>query len=195
MMKREPKAASLSVSNGIRKHAGQRENHAEVTTDTIEIEPAPHREAMPDAPALSIRRIREARDGTPVLLRAIEHSDLEIERDLVDRLSSQSRYMRLMSARKPTEDEMIRWTRIDRRREGAVIATICASGRERLIGVARYALCVERRRNRCRRMRDRDRRCLASARARPCAVVEPDRSCGTVGHETDGRHDVDSDRG
>lgn len=50
--------------------------------------------------------------------------------------------MRLMSVRKPTEDEMIRWTRIDRRREGAVIATITHDGRERLIGVAapRYAM-------------------------------------------------------
>lgn len=108
--------------------------------ETIEIEPAPCREATPDAPALSIRRIWAATDGTPVLLRAIEHSDLEIERDLVDRLSSQSLYMRLMSARKPTEDEMIRWTRIDRRREGAVMATIRTGGRERLIGVARYAM-------------------------------------------------------
>lgn len=108
--------------------------------NTIGIERAPYRETMPDAPALSIRRIWEAKDRTPILLRAVEHSDLEIERDLVDRLSSQSRYMRLMSARKPTDDEMIRWTRIDRRREGAVMATIWAAGRERLIGVARYAM-------------------------------------------------------
>ncbi|UIY59766.1 GNAT family N-acetyltransferase [Burkholderia cepacia] len=41
---------------------------------------------------------------------------------------------------KPTEDEMIRWTRIDRRREGAVIATITHDGRERLIGMARYTM-------------------------------------------------------
>ncbi|MDR0243052.1 MAG: GNAT family N-acetyltransferase [Burkholderia sp.] len=108
--------------------------------DTIEIERASYRETGPDAPALSIRRIWEATDGAPVLLRAIEHGDLEIERELVGRLSSHSRYMRLMSARKPTEDEMIRWTRIDRRREGAVIATITRDGRERLIGVARYAM-------------------------------------------------------
>ncbi|NTX28024.1 GNAT family N-acetyltransferase [Burkholderia pyrrocinia] len=139
-MTRQPKAMSLSVPNGIQPHAGQRENHAEVRMDTTGIEPAPYREAMPDTPALSIRHIWEARGGTPILLRAIEHSDLEIERDLVDRLSSQSRYMRLMSARKPTEDEMVRWTRIDRRREGAVIATIRAGDRERLIGVARYAM-------------------------------------------------------
>ncbi|MDN7589976.1 GNAT family N-acetyltransferase [Burkholderia seminalis] len=93
-----------------------------------------------DAPALGVRRIWGAKDGTPILLRAIEPGDLDIERDLVDRLSSRSRYMRLMSARKPTEDELIRWTCIDRRREGAVIATDWAGGRERLIGVARYAM-------------------------------------------------------
>ncbi|AFQ48122.1 GNAT family N-acetyltransferase [Burkholderia cepacia] len=108
--------------------------------DTIEIDQASCCETGPDAPALSIRRIWEARGGTPVLLRAIEDGDLEIERDLVDRLSSRSCYMRLMSARKPTEDELIRWTRIDRRREGAVIATIWSGGCERLIGVARYAM-------------------------------------------------------
>ncbi|WP_244135661.1 GNAT family N-acetyltransferase [Burkholderia seminalis] len=93
-----------------------------------------------DAPALGVRRIWGAKDGTPILLRAIEPGDLDIERELVDRLSSRSRYMRLMSARKPTEDELIRWTCIDRRREGAVIATDWAGGRERLIGVARYAM-------------------------------------------------------
>lgn len=96
--------------------------------------------ARQDAPAFGVRRVRDARDGTPILLRTIEPDDLDIERELVDRLSSRSRYMRLMSARKPTEDELIRWTRIDRRREGAVIATIRAGGRERLIGVARYAI-------------------------------------------------------
>lgn len=108
--------------------------------DTSGTEPAPAGETAPDTPALSIRHVREARDGTPVLLRAVERSDLDIERDLVNRLSSRSRYMRLMSARKPTEDEMMRWTRIDRSREGAVMATIRADGRERLIGVARYAM-------------------------------------------------------
>nr|WP_208450201.1 GNAT family N-acetyltransferase [Burkholderia cepacia] len=46
-----------------------------------------------------------------------------------------------MSARKPTEDALIRLTHIGRRREGAVIVTIRAGGRERLIGVARYAMC------------------------------------------------------
>ncbi|AXF20715.1 GNAT family N-acetyltransferase [Burkholderia pyrrocinia] len=140
MLERQPKATSLSVSNGIRTHTEQGEYNAEERMDTIGIEPAPYCESMPDGPALSIRRIWEARDGTPVLLRAIEHGDLEIERDLVDRLSSQSRYMRLMSARKPTDDEMVRWTCIDRQREGAVIATIWAGGHERLIGVARYAM-------------------------------------------------------
>lgn len=108
--------------------------------DTMALEQAASVTAGQDAPALGIRRILDAKDGTPILLRAIEHGDLDIERDLVERLSSHSRYMRLMSARKPTEDEMIRWTHIDRRREGAVIATIRAGGHEQLIGVARYAM-------------------------------------------------------
>ncbi|WP_208102222.1 GNAT family N-acetyltransferase [Burkholderia sp. D-99] len=108
--------------------------------DTIELEPAACCKPPPDMPALGIRRTWEASDGTPVSLRAIARSDLKMERELVGRLSSQSRYMRLMSARMPTDDEMIRWTRIDRRREGAVIATVRADWRERLIGVARYAM-------------------------------------------------------
>ncbi|CAB3788396.1 hypothetical protein LMG28688_02680 [Paraburkholderia caffeinitolerans] len=95
---------------------------------------------VPDAPAQSIRHVWEANDGTSVLLRAIECGDLEIERGFVNRLSKQSRYMRLMSGRVPTEGELYRWTHIDRQREGAVIATILADGCEQLIGVARYAM-------------------------------------------------------
>ncbi|WP_157641742.1 GNAT family N-acetyltransferase [Burkholderia ubonensis] len=115
-------------------------NMTELTMDAIEIEQVPNSGSGPDASALGIRRIWEGRNRTPVLLREIEPGDLEIERDLVGRLSSQSCYMRLMSVRKPTEDELIRWTRIDRRREGAVVATVQSDGSERLIGVARYAV-------------------------------------------------------
>ncbi|RQR55742.1 GNAT family N-acetyltransferase [Burkholderia sp. Bp9140] len=98
------------------------------------------RAIVPDVAAESIRRTWEARDGTPMRVREIAPADFEIERALIGRLSSNSLYMRLMSARRPTEDEMVRWTRIDRRREGAVIVTTEADGREQLVGVARYAM-------------------------------------------------------
>jgi acetyltransferase len=82
----------------------------------------------------------EARDGTPVLVRPIEPGDLEREREFVEGLSPRTAYQRLMSARKPSIEELQRWTRIDRSREGAVVATVTLDGRERQVGVARYAM-------------------------------------------------------
>jgi RimJ/RimL family protein N-acetyltransferase len=93
-----------------------------------------------DADAETVRHIWKAKDGTSVLLRAIEPDDFEIERDFVDGLSRSSCYMRLMSARRPTLDEMYRWTHVDRQREGAVIGVVVIDGRKRQIGVARYAM-------------------------------------------------------
>jgi RimJ/RimL family protein N-acetyltransferase len=81
-----------------------------------------------------------ARDGSPVLFRAIEPSDLELEREFVGSLSRHTSYQRLMSGRTPTAAELQRWTDIDREREGAIIATTSIAGRERQVGVARYAM-------------------------------------------------------
>ncbi len=77
-------------------------------------------------------------DGTWVLLRPIEPSDFELERNFVDGLSRSTRHMRLMFERRPSDDEICRWTHIDRQREGALIATISVDEREQQIGVARY---------------------------------------------------------
>jgi acetyltransferase len=84
------------------------------------------------------RRIWVARDGTPVLLRPIEPGDFELERQFVAGLSRNTGYQRLMSARRPTEAELRRWTDIDPELEGAMVATITVDGREQQIGVARY---------------------------------------------------------
>ena len=91
------------------------------------------------APAEGSQHI-EARNGTPVLVRPIEPGDLEREREFVEGLSPRTAYQRLMSARKPSIEELQRWTRIDRSREGAVVATVTLDGRERQVGVARYAM-------------------------------------------------------
>ncbi|KXU91188.1 hypothetical protein CI15_00975 [Paraburkholderia monticola] len=80
-----------------------------------------------------------AGDGTKVLLRPIDPRDFELERDFVRGLSRTTRYLRLLSGRQPSTDEIRRWTEIDRSREGAVIATVRMDGLERQIGVARYA--------------------------------------------------------
>jgi acetyltransferase len=82
----------------------------------------------------------EAMAGPAVRVRAIEPEDLEREREFVAGLSRQTAYQRLMSGRTPTEAELQRWTRIDRSREGALVATVTIDGRERQIGVARYGM-------------------------------------------------------
>ena len=96
--------------------------------------------AIADVHADAIRHVWKAKDGTEVLLRSIEPGDYDIEEAFVNGLSQSTRYKRLMSARQPTSDEIHRWTHIDRRREGAVIAVIVIDGIEREIGVARYAM-------------------------------------------------------
>lgn len=98
------------------------------------------------APAFAIGAIEarqhtaEAKDGTPIHVRPIEPGDFEREREFVEGLSPRTAYQRLMSARKPSIEELQRWTRIDRSREGAVVATVTIDGRERQVGVARYVM-------------------------------------------------------
>lgn len=93
-----------------------------------------------DVEAEAVRHRFETKDGTSVLLRAIQPDDFEIECDFVNGLSRSSVYMRLMSGPRPTPDEMYRWVHIDRQREGAVIGVLLIDGRERQVGVARYAM-------------------------------------------------------
>jgi len=109
----------------------------DTTTTTTEVAHWPLAGTIPlDADA----HTWEARDGTPVLVRPIEPGDFELEREFVDGLSRQTGYQRLMNPRKPSTAELQRWTRIDRAREGALIATVTHDGAERQIGVARYVM-------------------------------------------------------
>ena len=85
----------------------------------------------------------EARNGTPVCVRPIEPGDFELEREFVEGLSARTGYQRLMNPRKPSTAELQRWTRVDRAREGVLIATVSQEGAERQIGVARYTLEAE----------------------------------------------------
>ena len=89
-------------------------------------------------PLAETRRGRwAAKDGTKVLLRLIEPGDNELERDFVNGLSRSTGYLRLMSWRLPSDDEICRWTHIDRQREGTVLATVYAGGIEKQVCVAR----------------------------------------------------------
>ena len=83
------------------------------------------------------------RDGTPVQVRPIRRSDLELERRFVEGLSARTGYLRLLSGRQPTPAELERWTDVDPAREIAIIAVAAVGGEEQQLGVARCALDVE----------------------------------------------------
>ena len=79
-----------------------------------------------------------APNGTPVVIRPIHATDFELEKAFVSGLSTATGYQRLMSARRPSDDELKRFTDIDPEREVALIATVIMDGKERQVGVARY---------------------------------------------------------
>ena len=81
-----------------------------------------------------------ADDGTVITIRPICAADLALEQEFVNGLSAPTGYQRLMSARRPSLEELRRFTEIDYERELALIATTPVESRERQIGVAR---CVK----------------------------------------------------
>lgn len=92
-------------------------------------------------PALYPAHLRErARlaDGTDILLRPIHPDDDALERAFISGLSRDSRYNRLLGARKLTPEEVRQLTRIDYEREMAFVAVSASGGQACLLGVARY---------------------------------------------------------
>src|SRR4051812_25167624 len=79
-----------------------------------------------------------ADDGTVITIRPICAADLGLEQEFVSGLSAATGYQRFMSARRPSLDELRRFTDIDYDRELALIATVSVHGKDREIGVARY---------------------------------------------------------
>ena len=79
-----------------------------------------------------------AADGTLITLRRIEAGDFALEQTFVAGLSAATGYKRLLSARRPSEEEIRRFTEIDYECEFAVIATTVHDGVEQQVGVARY---------------------------------------------------------
>ena len=79
-------------------------------------------------------------DGQNVEIRPIRPEDAEIEQEFVRNLSPQTKYLRFMNTiRELSQAQLIRLTQIDYDREMAFIAVIDDNGREREVGVARYA--------------------------------------------------------
>jgi acetyltransferase len=73
-----------------------------------------------------------------VTLRPIRAADLAALRSFVQGLSRETAYLRLLSGRTPTEEELRGWTAIDTAREGAIVAVTPHGGADRIVGVARY---------------------------------------------------------
>lgn len=88
----------------------------------------------PGWPAVSLR------DGTPVQIRPIRRSDLELERRFVEGLSARTGYLRLLSGRQPTPAELEHWTDVDPAREVAIVALTAEAGVDKQLGVARCAV-------------------------------------------------------
>jgi RimJ/RimL family protein N-acetyltransferase len=79
-----------------------------------------------------------AADGTVITIRRISAADLLLEAEFVNGLSASTGYQRLMSPRRPSPEELRRFTNIDDQHELALIATMLVQDKERQIGVARY---------------------------------------------------------
>ena len=94
-------------------------------------------DALPRYPAHLIQSQRLP-DGTRIVIRPIHADDDAMERAFINGLSDDSRYNRLLSARKLTPEEIRQLTRIDYEREMAFIALSAGAGRPVQLGVARY---------------------------------------------------------
>ena len=90
-------------------------------------------------PAELARELRLA-DGARVMLRPMRPEDAGLETDFIAGLSRQSMRLRFMSALASLTPAMLaRFTQVDYDREMALVAIHAANGREREIGVCRYA--------------------------------------------------------
>lgn len=85
-----------------------------------------------------LRECARLADGTDILLRPIHPEDDVVERAFISGLSRDSRYNRLLGARKLTPQEIRQLTRIDYEREMAFVAVSASGGQACLLGVARY---------------------------------------------------------
>jgi acetyltransferase len=81
---------------------------------------------------------RRLADGTAIVIRPIQPEDDAIERAFIRGLSSDTRYNRLLGARKLTPEEIRRLTRIDYAQEMAFVAVTGQGAPLRLLGDARY---------------------------------------------------------
>lgn len=85
-------------------------------------------------------QITFSNNGEAVVIRPIRAADFELERAFVRGLSMQTGVQRLLSPRKPSDEELQRWTDVDQRSEVAFIAVVTKAEADRAVGVARYVV-------------------------------------------------------
>lgn len=95
---------------------------------------APAGAAVDARPAARLERV----DGTPVTIRPIRPDDAGRELSFLEGLSRETRYQRLLSARRLLPGELRRLVHVDFGRDMALVATVTIDGVEVQTGVARY---------------------------------------------------------
>lgn len=89
-------------------------------------------------------------DGTWVLIRPINHRDAKAEREFIQGLSAESKRMRFLGQMSCPSDEFIdRLTDIDYVNDVALAAVTQEAGKEKIVGVSRYAADGTRERCEC----------------------------------------------
>jgi GNAT superfamily N-acetyltransferase len=80
------------------------------------------------------------RDRTRVLIRPLEKTDKQAERDFIQALSSESRRFRFLgSVQNPSERLLDQLTNIDQAHEVAFVAVVPDDSKQQIIGVSRYS--------------------------------------------------------
>ncbi len=80
------------------------------------------------------------RDGTPVMIRPIADTDIEIERRFIERLSPSSRRFRFLGEMKTPSEQLLRqFTHLDHATEAAFVALLGDGSNNEEIGVSRYS--------------------------------------------------------
>lgn len=105
----------------------------------------PQRKKAADASALSEQHWQDALlDGTHVLIRPIQKSDTELERDFITHLSPGTRRMRILGETSEPSDELLRClTDIDYKHDMAFVALVHRDGETQEIGASRYGTSID----------------------------------------------------
>ena len=111
---------------------------------------AAHRPATRDAASTEPQWREKLRDGTTVLIRPIQPSDIELERRFIEKLSPESRRLRFLGQiGTPSPALLAQLTNPDPRHDAAFLALIAEGAAKREIGVARFSAQPDGRRCEC----------------------------------------------